>query len=51
MEEAVEGAELPLFSRDEALTGQAVITTSTGERRSIPKSKASFGSISSGGLY
>jgi penicillin-binding protein 1A len=45
------GADLPLFSRSEALTGSAEITTSTGETRSIPKSKAGFGSISSGGLY
>lgn len=45
------GSDLPLFSRGEALTGTSEITTSTGEVKSIPKSKAGFGAISSGGLY
>ncbi|OSP56238.1 penicillin-binding protein 1A [Pseudoruegeria sp. SK021] len=44
------GAGLPLYSRDEALSGGSEITTSTGEVKSIPK-KAGFGTISSGGLY
>lgn len=44
------GSGLPLYSREEALTGVSEIVTSTGQRRSIPK-KSGFGTISSGGLY
>ncbi|QDY68876.1 penicillin-binding protein 1A [Qingshengfaniella alkalisoli] len=44
------GSELPLYSRSEALRAAEEIITSTGERRSIPR-KATFGAISSGGLY
>ena len=44
------GANLPLFSRNEALSGSDEIVTSTGEVKKIPK-KAGFGAISSGGLY
>ncbi|WP_193142213.1 MULTISPECIES: penicillin-binding protein 1A [unclassified Meridianimarinicoccus] len=43
------GGNLPMFSRDEALSATEV-TTSTGEVKKIPK-KAGFGTISSGGLY
>ena len=43
------GGNLPMFSRDEALSATEV-TTSTGEVKRIPK-KAGFGPISSGGLY
>ncbi|MFV0244495.1 MAG: penicillin-binding protein 1A [Qingshengfaniella sp.] len=45
------GADLPLFSRSEVLGGAAEITTSTGEVRSIPSEKSTFGTISSGGQY
>ncbi len=45
------GSDLPLFSRDEALSGAAEIVTSTGQVKSIPKAQAGFGTISSGGLY
>ncbi|MCA8882698.1 MAG: transglycosylase domain-containing protein, partial [Rhodobacteraceae bacterium] len=43
------GGNLPLYTRDEALGGTE-ITTSTGEVKKIPR-KAGFGTISSGGLY
>ncbi|MCR9086268.1 MAG: penicillin-binding protein 1A [Rhodobacteraceae bacterium] len=44
------GSGLPLYSRQEALTGVSEIVTSTGQRRSIPRNSG-FGTISSGGLY
>ncbi|MGB0661017.1 MAG: penicillin-binding protein 1A [Mangrovicoccus sp.] len=44
------GGGLSLYSRDEALQGTQDVVTSTGEVKKIPK-KASFGSLSSGGLY
>lgn len=47
------GSDLPLFSRgevDDYTTSGTTVTTSTGETKKIPK-KASFGSLSSGGLY
>jgi penicillin-binding protein 1A len=44
------GANLPLFAPGEDDTGGTAITTSTGERKVIPK-KADFGSLSAGGLY
>ncbi|MCV6596924.1 MAG: penicillin-binding protein 1A [Mangrovicoccus sp.] len=44
------GAGLPLYSRQEALSGVSEIVTSTGEKRRIPKNSG-FGTISSGGLY
>ena len=45
-------ADLPLFDhgQDPGYGTQEVIT-STGERKVIPKNNASFGSLSSGGLY
>ena len=39
---------LPLFT--EARDGGQAVTTSTGQRKVIPK-KADFGTLSSGGLY
>ena len=46
------GSNLPLFAygEDESSQGDATVTTSTGERKVIPK-KADFGTLSSGGLY
>lgn len=46
------GEGLPLYSRNEALNGSGVneVVTSSGEVKKIPK-KASFGTISAGGLY
>jgi len=47
------GSNLPLFSREEegvALDTGLTVTTSTGEQRVIPR-KATFGSLSAGGLY
>ncbi|MCL4188509.1 MAG: PBP1A family penicillin-binding protein [Rhodobacteraceae bacterium] len=47
------GSNLPLFQRGESdgpEGGDRVVTTSTGQRRVIPP-KASFGTLSSGGLY
>lgn len=44
------GANLPLFAAGEDDSGGTAITTSTGERRVIPN-KATFGTMSSGGLY
>ncbi|MEM1362730.1 MAG: penicillin-binding protein 1A [Pseudomonadota bacterium] len=44
------GSGLPLYSRDEALSGTAEIVTSTGQRRVIPQNSG-FGTISAGGLY
>ncbi|MCA8879701.1 MAG: penicillin-binding protein 1A [Rhodobacteraceae bacterium] len=44
------GANLPIYSRAEALESQTEVTTSTGQRATLPK-KAGFGAISSGGLY
>ena len=43
------GSNLPLFAYGETDDG-AVVTTSTGEQKVIPK-KADFGTLSSGGLY
>ena len=43
------GSNLPLFAYGETEDG-AVVTTSTGEQKVIPK-KADFGTLSSGGLY
>ncbi|MEC7300533.1 MAG: penicillin-binding transpeptidase domain-containing protein, partial [Pseudomonadota bacterium] len=42
------GADLPLF--DEAQTGPRQVTTSTGKKATVGP-KASFGTLSSGGLY
>lgn len=45
------GEGLPLFSRDELLSGNVnEVVTSSGEVKKIP-GKASFGTISAGGLY
>lgn len=44
------GANLPLFAAGEGDEGGEAITTSTGEKKVIPK-KATFGTMSSGGLY
>ena len=44
------GSNLPLFAYGETESGGAVVTTSTGEQKVIPK-KADFGTLSSGGLY
>ncbi|MEM8553908.1 MAG: PBP1A family penicillin-binding protein [Pseudomonadota bacterium] len=45
------GAGLPLYTRAEVLSGDVdQVVTSTGEVKTIPK-KASFGTISAGGLY
>lgn len=44
------GQNLPLFAAGEDDLGGKAITTSTGEKRVIPK-KADFGTLSSGGLY
>ncbi|WP_226780925.1 penicillin-binding protein 1A [Oceaniglobus trochenteri] len=45
------GANLPLFSAGEDEEGGEQVRTSSGGMVEIPKNKASFGSISSGGLY
>ncbi|RVV99833.1 penicillin-binding protein 1A [Mesobaculum littorinae] len=45
------GSNLPLFARGETEQGGSEVTTSSGQTRTIPKSRASFGSLSSGGLY
>ncbi|WP_149142037.1 penicillin-binding protein 1A [Gemmobacter caeruleus] len=45
------GENLPLFAVGETDGGAAQITTSTGQTRIIPKKKADFGTLSSGGLY
>ena len=44
------GENLPLFAQGETDTDTTAVTTSTGEQRVIPK-KATFGSLSAGGLY
>ncbi|MGQ0564439.1 MAG: penicillin-binding protein 1A [Gemmobacter sp.] len=44
------GSNLPLFAYGETEGGGAVVTTSTGEQKVIPK-QADFGTLSSGGLY
>jgi penicillin-binding protein 1A len=46
------GSNLPLFAAGESdgSEGGAVVTTSSGERKLVPK-KADFGTLSSGGLY
>ncbi|WP_128253643.1 penicillin-binding protein 1A [Falsirhodobacter deserti] len=44
------GENLPLFAPGETDDSQTV-TTSTGERREIPRNNADFGTLSSGGLY
>ena len=44
------GKNLPPFAPGEADTGTTAVTTSTGAQRVIPK-KATFGSLSAGGLY
>jgi penicillin-binding protein 1A len=44
------GSNLPLFAYGETESGGAVVTTSTGQQKVIPK-KADFGTLSSGGLY
>lgn len=44
------GANLPLYSRDEALDPGTEVVTSTGQKATLPK-RAGFGTISSGGLY
>uniref|UniRef100_UPI003561EFB4 hypothetical protein n=1 Tax=Actibacterium sp. TaxID=1872125 RepID=UPI003561EFB4 len=43
------GSDLPLFEPGESDSG-AVVTTSTGKKATVGP-KASFGSVSSGGLY
>ena len=45
------GSNLPLFAPGETDTGEASVTTSTGQVKTIPKNKATFGTLSSGGLY
>ncbi|MCP5086008.1 MAG: penicillin-binding protein 1A [Rhodobacteraceae bacterium] len=44
------GEDLELFVRGEGEGGEQVVITATGTKKKIPK-KASFGSLSSGGLY
>lgn len=44
------GEDLNFFDRGEIENGDQVVTTSSGQVKKIPK-KASFGSLSSGGLY
>lgn len=44
------GENLPLFAQGETDTDTTAVTTSTGAQRVIPK-KATFGSLSAGGLY
>jgi len=44
------GEDLNFFNRGETESGDQVVTTSSGKVKKIPK-KASFGSLSSGGLY
>ena len=44
------GANLPLFAQGETDSGSTAITTSTGQKKVIPK-KADFGTLSAGGLY
>ncbi len=44
------GANLPLFVPGDNTSGDAAVTTSTGETKVIP-GKANFGTVSSGGLY
>ena len=44
------GEDLQLFDRGESDFADQFVTTGTGETKKIPK-KASFGSLSSGGLY
>ena len=44
------GANLPLFTPGDNTSGDAAMTTSTGETKVIP-GKANFGTVSSGGLY
>lgn len=44
------GENLPLFAQGETDTDTTAVTTATGEQRVIPK-KATFGSLSAGGLY
>ncbi|WP_102109845.1 penicillin-binding protein 1A [Oceaniglobus roseus] len=45
------GANLPLFSSGEGADEGQNVRTSTGSVAKIPKKRASFGSLSSGGLY
>lgn len=46
------GQNLPLFAYGETDGDEGVaITTSTGDRKVIPKKKADFGTLSAGGLY
>lgn len=47
------GSNLPLYAYGEGGSdeGDMAVTTSTGETKVIPKNKASYGTISSGGLY
>ncbi|PYF09938.1 penicillin-binding protein 1A [Rhodobacter viridis] len=44
------GENLPLFAQGETDNDTTAVTTSTGEQKVIPK-KATFGSLSAGGLY
>ena len=44
------GQNLPLFQEGETDTGEAAITTSSGQQKIVP-GKADFGTVSSGGLY
>ena len=44
------GEDLQLFDRGETDEAETVVTNADGEQKKIPK-KASFGSLSSGGLY
>ncbi|QUS35094.1 penicillin-binding protein 1A [Falsirhodobacter algicola] len=44
------GENLPLFSEGET-EETTTVTTSSGEQREIPRDNASFGTLSSGGLY
>ncbi|WP_151718751.1 penicillin-binding protein 1A [Gemmobacter serpentinus] len=45
------GENLPLFAVGETDGGAAQVTTASGQTRVIPKKKADFGTLSSGGLY
>ncbi|HRK41863.1 MAG TPA: PBP1A family penicillin-binding protein [Gemmobacter sp.] len=45
------GENLPLFSAGETDGGAAQVTTASGQTKIIPKKKADFGTLSSGGLY
>lgn len=45
------GANLPLFEPGQSDDRNQTVTTSTGQRKVIPKQKTDFGTLSAGGLY